>query len=193
MSLKIFIGPMFAGKTTALIKHYKQQKEITKIIVDYDIKLEENNEINIGEMITHTELKYSSVYKTKKLNNLYDINNYNFFSKDVQEYHYEMFFNATDIYINECQFFPDLKRFVLACLKNDINVHLYGLDGDYKQEKFGEILDLIPYCSSLSKIKGKCAKCKNKSVVSHRTTNEKKQYLTDAFCYQPLCLKCYLE
>jgi thymidine kinase len=190
MSLDIFIGPMYAGKTSLLIEKYTENKNKTKIIIDYDINGTSNMDVNMDIMSTHDNITLDNVYKTKELQNLYEINNYNCFSKDIHNEKYDNFINATHIYINECQFFPDLKRFVLGCLRLGVRVYLFGLDGDFKQEKFGQVLDLIPFCSSLTKLKGKCQYCDNDSIISHRITKDKEQYLTNANCYIPLCLSC---
>ena len=37
MSLHIYFGPMYAGKTTKLIGMYNQITDYDKIIIDYDI------------------------------------------------------------------------------------------------------------------------------------------------------------
>ena len=41
----------------------------------------------------------------------------------------------------------------------DCNVVVVGLDGDSNRQKFGEILDLIPYCDSCTKISAICKIC----------------------------------
>ena len=82
---------------------------------------------------------------------LYDKNNYTMFSEDVVNYYYNMFHESCDIYINECQFFPDLKVFVLDMMSLNKNVYIYGLDGDFKQDIIGQTLELIPYCSRIEK------------------------------------------
>ena len=42
------------------------------------------------------------------------------------------------VYINEAQFFEDLYLFVKQMLFNKKDIYIYGLDGDYKQEKIGK-------------------------------------------------------
>ncbi len=190
MSLDIFIGPMYAGKTSLLVEKYKGNNDINKIIIDYDIHGMTDYDVNMGSMSTHDDIMVDHVYKTKELRNLYEIDRYNCFSKDVQDDKFKGFINTSHIYINECQFFPDLKQFVLGCIKLGVHVNLFGLDGDFKQEKFGQVLDLIPFCNSLTKLKGKCQYCENDSIISHRITNDKEQFLTNAQCYVPLCLSC---
>ena len=64
---------------------------------------------------------------------------------------------------------------------------------DYKREKFGSILDLIPICDNVTKLTSLCFHCKNgtKAVFTHRITNESEQKVIGSNNYIPLCRKCY--
>lgn len=188
------MGPMYAGKTSLLVQDYLANASVNKIIIDYDILIRDenqNSQVGIANMQTHNGVIAPNVYRTKNLYNLYNHSNYMIFSKDVLEYYINMFESSEYIYINEAQFFGDLKTFVLSMVSYGKSIYLYGLDADYKQEKIGIIWDLIPYASTVKKLTGKCAKCNNRSIISHRTSGDKQVYLPDANSYQPLCLKCY--
>ena len=194
MSIHIVIGPMYAGKTSRLVQDYMNNESINKIIVDYDIcgrNETQNNDVKISSMETHDGIIAPNVYKIKNLNSLYNKKNYMLFSNDVLEYNYLRYETCEHIYINEAQFLDDLKQFVINMVSYNKTVHIYGLDADYKQEKIGQIWDLIPYASSVKKLTGKCSKCLNRSIVSHRTCEDKQVYLPNAQVYEPLCLKCY--
>jgi len=195
MSLEIYIGPMYAGKTTKLIQKYMNEPDLNKIIIDYNIHTNKtNNEENYvfhSCMQTHDGIVAPNVYKCKKLTGLNDKKNYQMFSNDTLEYYYSMYANSRHVFINECQFFPDLKNFVLSLLRFNINVYLFGLDGDFKQQLMGQTMNLLPYSSKIEKLKGKCSKCDNLSIISHRITNDKQIYLPDETAYIPLCLSCY--
>lgn len=192
MSIHMYIGPMYAGKTTRLIEMYNKQKSLNKIVIDYNID-EGTVPCNItnSHMVSHDNVMLHNVYKTKYLFSLKNKDNYSMFSEDVVEYYFEMFQNANHIYINECQFFGDLKQFCLQMVSYGKTVYLYGLDSDFKQEKFGEVFDLIPFASTLEKIHGKCQHCENESIISHRISTDENQYLPDENAYIPLCLSCY--
>ena len=95
--------------------------------------------------------------------------------------------------INEGQFFPDLVQFV--SLMVDIHkkkVIVCGLDSDFQRNKFGVILDLIPLCDKVTKLKGKCNDCNNESVFSYRLSEEEEQVVIGSNNYVPLCRNCYL-
>lgn len=172
MSLQIYIGPMFAGKTTKMINMFSFDRN-KKIAIDYK---DNSDEVTIESLYNHNNFMLEKTYKTKHLKSLWTYDN--------------TLIQSQNIYINECQFFSDLKEFVLECLKKNKNVYLYGLDGDYKQSIFGQTFELIPYCDYIEKIKGMCHCCNNESLISYRTSSQKEQYLPNNDCYIPLCIKC---
>ena len=194
MSLYIYFGPMYAGKTTKLINMYNHTYE-NKIVIDYNVLNISRNYNPMyaysGKLNTHNDniILNDIVLKTKSLSMLNDINNYKMVENEKNDI-YNKYINAKYIFINECQFFIDLKYYVLEQLKKDKTICIYGLDADYKQEKFGQVWDLIPYATNIEKINGTCKYCNNLSIVSCRITNNDCQYLPDASQYVPLCLNC---
>ena len=77
------------------------------------------------------------------------------------------------------------------------NVVLTGLDGDFKREPFGEILDLIPKCNTCIKKNALCKICKDgtKAIFSHRMSKfDNNQILVGSDkLYQSVCRKHYME
>jgi thymidine kinase len=105
------------------------------------------------------------------------------------------FINSDVVLINEGQFFSDLNDAVLEMVDfYKKKVYICGLDGDFKREKFGSILDLIPYCDKIIKLQSLCSICKNgkPAIFSHRLTREDSQILIGSDIYIPLCRNCYL-
>jgi len=184
-SLELIIGPMFSGKTTLLISRYK---EIIKnntnntnnfiLVINYykDIRYGNNSIISHDkESIPAINISFLSI-----VNNLFELSN----SSEINDYNY--------IFINEGQFFPDLKQSVLTLIERyNKNVVICGLDCDYKQEKFGQIWDLIPHADKVIKLQGKCNNCSNKSLFTYRLTNELQQEVIGTQNYIPLCRTCY--
>ena len=193
MSIQIYIGPMYAGKTTRLIHMYTNTDSVNKIIIDYDnttYSNQQNDNIFHSCMKTHDNVIAPNVYKCKNIKSLFNIDTYQMFSEDIRQYYYNMFQSCEHIYINECQFFQGLTEFVLKMLSYGKKIYLFGLDGDYKQNIIGETFKLIPYASTVEKITGKCNFCQERSIISHRITNSKEVYLPDANAYVPTCLIC---
>jgi len=96
--------------------------------------------------------------------------------------------NHDTIYINEAQFFQDLVPFVKLALSNNKHVHVYGLDGDFKQDMFGSILTLIPMCDSYVKLYATC-KCGRAAPFSKRLSANVEQY-SPHDQYMPSCRQC---
>lgn len=182
--LKIYVGPMYSGKTTELIRNYNRFRKYNQLIIDYDTS---NNNSYINN---NTSILYN--HNNQKIN-CYKTNNINHFIQN----NLDIIQNVKYIHINEAQFFQNLKNIVITIIeKYNINVYLYGLDGDFKREKFGEIIDLIPYCDSIIKLNGVCNNCHNNSLFSHRICSGNQQTIFNdeqENKYIPLCRQCYMQ
>ena len=195
--LKLYLGPMYSGKTTELIRNFNRFRKYKQLIIDFDtnpsskkektvIELESNIYYYNDNLCNHNKEEIQCL-KTTNINILeqFYINNFDIIN------------NVKIIHINEAQFFIDLKQVVINVVeKYKINVYLYGLDGDFKREKFGEIIDLVPYCDSITKLKGVCNNCDNNALFSHRICNGDQQMLindSNEDKYIPLCRECYLS
>jgi thymidine kinase len=181
-TLELIIGPMFSGKTKLLISRYKEIINNTSntniLVINYykDTRYGTDSIISHdGEIIPAINISLLSI-----VNNLIEISNFT----ETNNFNY--------IFINEGQFFPDLKESVITLIERyNKHVVICGLDCDYKQEKFGQIWDLIPHANTIIKLQGKCNNCSNKSLFTHRLTNEVSQELIGTHNYIPLCRTCY--
>ena len=182
--LGIYLGPMFSGKTTRLIQLHKTRTYIGKkvVVVNYfaDKRYSETM------LSTHDHIMIPCIL----IEDLKDawINSKNPYYNDIH--------SADTILINEGQFFKDLFEIVLEMVeKEKKEVHICGLDGDFKRNIFGELLQLIPYCDHIEKLTSLCASCKDGTpgLFSHRITTENEQIVVGSDNYKPLCRKCYMK
>jgi thymidine kinase len=103
-----------------------------------------------------------------------------------------MIHNYDIILINEGQFFPDLYESVIQLVeKYKMKVYICGLDGDFKRNKFGKMLDLIPVCDKIIKLSAECVKCKRPAIFSKRLSEEEQQVVIGSSNYAPMCRECY--
>ena len=175
MSLHITVGCMYSSKTTTLINKYNILKNDV-VVLDYDTHRE--NKCYDGVLVNHNGssipcIKCSNLYDVldiyKKRGNFqisHEFDPLNDFaaSEEMNETRNSVL-RAHHILINEAQFFPDLVSFVKEFLNK--NIYIYGLDGDFKQEKIGYILDLVPLCDSIQKLKAVCD-CGEPAIFSKR-------------------------
>jgi thymidine kinase len=192
MAIQIYFGPMYSGKTTKLMEIYNQDNE-NKTIIDYNMVDLSKDLVYRGILTNHNNNIINNILKTRTLKNLNDIKNYSIVGDDLKNQLFNEFINSKHVYINEAQFYPDLKDFVLKLQQMGKTIYLFGLDSDYNQNKFGHIYELIPYAEQVYKMKGKCNLCDNKSLISHRVTEKKELIVTDPKEYIPLCVNCYLQ
>jgi len=176
--LELILGPMFSGKTTQIIQHYKSYSYIGKKVAV--INYAEDKRYHDSLLSTHDQIMIPCIL----VKNLTDIVND------------EVIVNADVILINEGQFFPDIYEIVLEFVeKQQKTVYICGLDGDFKRNKFGKLLDLIPYCDKVNKLTSFCSKCRNgkNGLFSCRVTKETEQIVIGSDNYKPLCRDCYLS
>jgi len=161
--LSLTLGCMFSGKTTALIKN---KVEGIHMILDY----ETTNATTYSISLLHShDDDIVHCIKTKFL-----------MTMDISM--------AEIISINEAQFFPDLIPFVQEALRQKKQVYVYGLDGDFRQEPFGDILSLIPFADSYIKLYARCL-CGKKAAFTKRLSTNLFQYAPDD-AYRPSCRDC---
>ena len=182
MSLELIIGPMFSGKTTELLRRLTTYNSIGKKCIYINSELDTREDDNFS---THNplikEVNIDSL-KVKKIDDtlLQNVNKY-----DV-------------IGIDESQLFNGLLE---GCVLKMIDVMekiviVSGLNGDYKRQKFGKILDLIPHCDSIIKLYPYCKSCGDNGVIT-KALFSKKISGDDSIIdvgynnYIPVCRKCY--
>jgi thymidine kinase len=177
--LHIFIGPMFSGKTTKLLKTYETlsfSNSNDKVLL---INHSSDNRYGQSHIISHDGNK-CSCYSLNKLEEIYKV----FDNTSLNNIEY--------VLIDEAQFFTDLYDVVLKLLKDGKNIFIAGLDGDFQQKPFysSKLLELIPYSVTIQKFCAQCYVCKEPAAVTKRLTNSKDIILVGGSDdYQPACIK----
>lgn len=174
--LKVVLGCMFSGKTTYIIRECKKWQSIGKRVLLLNYVMDKRY-TNKNEIVSHDKIKVDCIM-LRGFDELLQstINNY-----DV-------------ILINEGQFFSDLCKTVLKwCDELRKIVIVSGLDGDYLRVKFGEIIDLIPDCDEIIKLKAYCSMCKDgtEALFSWKITKNKNLIDIGTDNYVPLCRQHY--
>ncbi len=136
--IALFMGPMRAGKSYEIIRLIHQCEilglHITKIIPSLDSRSD-------GEIKSRT----GSSSKALKIT-------------DLNEVSVETFKNTDVFVLDEAQFLKGLKEFVIKCKNNNKTVFISGLDGDFKRNPIGEVLNCIPHCDEVVKLTALCMK-----------------------------------
>ena len=169
--LEIIMGNMFSGKSTELIRRLKRNQAIgTPILV-----INSTKDVRSEKDVLHTHDK--STLNCIKTNSLETV--------DVP-------IGTKVVGIDECQFFTGLQDFVQSCLDRGINVILAGLDGDFMQQIFGELLSLVPLADQVTKLTALCMECLDGTPgpFTKRTVESTEQELVGSSeCYKAVCRK----
>ena len=172
--LELILGPMFSGKTSKLLEIYDQYSfcNINIMVINYsgDSRYSET-------MLSTHDKRMIPCIKADSISSIF-------------EYKY---IKTTKVFlINEGQFFEDIEL-VKRLVDKDKRVYICGLDGDFKRKKIGKLLDLIPYCDKVYKLKALCSDCKDgtNAIFSYRISNETDQVVIGSDNYIPLCRNCY--
>jgi thymidine kinase len=166
--LEIIMGNMFSGKTSELIRRLKRHKAIGDSVLVINSKKDTRNESEVLQ--THDKNTFECI----KTDNL-----------DTVDY-----MDADVVAVDEAQFFKGLRPFVERALKHDKHVILTGLDGDFRQRVFGEILELIPLADDVTKLKALCMECLDGTLgpFTKRTSSRTEQELVgECDVYRAVC------
>jgi len=178
--IHVIVGPMFAGKTTALVCRIKSESNTGRNVAM--IKSSKDTRYAIDSVVTHD----GTNFPCWALPNLLS------FRERIGAEAYD---KVDVIGINEAQFFDDLYDFCCNAADHDgKTVIVAGLDGDYLRRSFGSVLDIIPLADSITKLTARCELCGKRAFFTLRKTDETKTELIGAAdVYEPVCRQHYVN
>ena len=179
MSLEIILGPMFSGKSSYAISYIRRQQFIGKKVLVVKPRID-NRYSQEAVLVSHNKEQIPCM--------LWDID-------EPINTSLPCFRENDCIVVEEAQFFKGLKNsieWLLLAHKKDIV--LVGLDADAYQQKFGEILDCIPWANNVVKLQAFCCVCKDGTLAPftkriNRDNNEEQICVGGQDIYQAVCLK----
>lgn len=185
--LEIIIGPMFASKSTELLRRLFTVAQIGKkaLYINSSIDIRNSQDVfsthnpQLKERLSHLSVKMISV---KSLDDV-DINDMTI---------------ADIIGIDEAQFFSSLELVKVMVDKYKKHVIVVGLDGDANRQLFGEIYKLLPYCDVITKLSAFCIQCGSNGKLTNAIHTKYLGVNTGVNVgshdkYQSVCRECYLS
>ncbi|PSS10423.1 Thymidine kinase [Actinidia chinensis var. chinensis] len=177
--IHVIVGPMFAGKTTTLLRRIKSESSHGRSVAI--IKSNKDTRYGLHSIVTHDGEKFPCWP-------LADLSSFRqAFGSDAYE-------KLDVIGIDEAQFFEDLYDFCRKAADYDgKTVIVAGLDGDYLRRRFGSVLDIIPLADSVTKLSSRCELCGKRAFFTLRRTEEMQtELIGGADKYMPVCRKHYV-
>jgi thymidine kinase len=186
MRLDVILGPMFAGKSSAVIARVRRARALgwKTLLLTSALDTRYGNVGNVGDVrdvITHDRDRVSAVGVKGLMTCL-----------GTPEYE-----EARLIIIEEAQFFVDLVAFVLhAVEKSGKDVVVVGLDGDSDRRPFGSLLELVPLADTVTKLTALCKRCGDGTEAlfsaAFAGTAKPQVHVGGEESYEPLCRRHYL-
>ncbi|EPS73781.1 hypothetical protein M569_00976, partial [Genlisea aurea] len=177
--IHVIVGPMFAGKTSTLIKRMKTESSNGRSIAI--IKSDKDTRYGKDSIVTHDGESLPCFPLPDLLSFRHKLSSEAYAKLDV-------------IGVDEAQFFGDLYEFCCEAADRDGKVVIVaGLDGDYRRRRFGSVLDVVPIADSVTKLAARCEVCGGRASFTLRKTDEKKtEVIGGAEVYMPVCRKHYV-
>jgi thymidine kinase len=186
MSLELLIGPMFAGKSSAIQSIVRRHQSLGWAVfvvtnaMDTRYSAEPmvvNHDKQMIPAVAFTDLMPAlerTDYKASRL-----------------------------VVIEEAQFFADLLPFVQHVVDVDKkHCVVVGLDGDAERRPFGRVLELVPHCDRVTKLTSMCKACGDGTpalftfatgAAATAASEAGVPCVGGAEAYIPLCRKHYLQ
>jgi thymidine kinase len=182
MSLTLIIGPMFAGKSSAILQKVKRAEILGWKHLVLTNRIDVRYESSGTHIVTHDHAGIEAVGLIK-LEEAFGTDRYN---------------EAKLVVIEEAQFFTDLSKFVLKAVEEDgKEVVVVGLDGDSDRKPFGQILEILPLADEVIRLSALCKRCGDGRAALFsalvRGVKQGQVHVGGADMYEPMCRKHFLE
>ena len=186
MSLELIIGPMFAGKSSAVLQRIRRAKVIGRNVFIVTSILDTRYDYTGKSVKTHDKDGITALgLGVNKLNEMFLLAG---------------FHQANIVIFEEAQFFNGLYDVVKLIIETHRkHVIVVGLDGDSERKPFGDILKLIPLADRVTKLAALCKRCDDgtdgifTALVADPMEKTEQIYVGGADKYLPMCRTHYLE
>eukprot|EP00035_Acanthoeca_spectabilis_P035607 m.35526 g.35526 ORF g.35526 m.35526 type:complete len:295 (+) comp7451_c0_seq1:210-1094(+) len=178
--IQLIMGPMFAGKSTELVRRLKRYMyaNLNCVVLKHNIDHRfTDREAEVGYLSTHDNVNVMQAHRVHRLRD----------AKTVLE-------DADVIGIDEGQFFDDLVPFCDEAAEEGKVVIVSALDGTFLRTPFGSVGELIPKCESVVKLTAVCAECGDSAPFSARLVADSTTTLIGGRDeYAPMCRRHWRE
>lgn len=147
--IELIFGPMFAGKTTEMLRRISRCEMAHKRCRVYKYSFDQR--YSADKVSTHDYFMHDAISCTTLMPHFMEAMSY-----DV-------------IGIDEGQFFPDIVVFADQLANAGKIVFISALDGDYLRKPFGNVGELISKCESVIKLTAICRVTGEEAVFTERT------------------------
>lgn len=177
--ITLITGPMYSGKSKKLlekIKNYENEKK--KILI---LNYKKDNRYTEKNLIYTHDNNFKECLKIE----------------DLSELKKEFYFNHDVVFIDEGHFFKNIHLLANDLANNNIHVYISCLISDYNAKPFKNIIDLIPLCDNIIKLKAICDYCKDDAdfskIINKNMSNGNQLIIGEKDKFRATCRKCFFN
>ena len=178
--IEVITGPMFAGKSEALIRRIKRLEYAHKKTLVFKPKID--NRYSENEIVSHSKIKTRSI----NIETAQDILKY--VDRDTEA-----------VVIDEVQFLDhEIVHVAEDLADRGIRVIVAGLDRDFRGEPFQNIPELLALAEDVTKLTAICMRCGAPATRTQRLVNGEPASYDDPIIivgasesYEPRCRHCH--
>lgn len=181
-NMRAIAGPMFAGKSSALLHAIELAESAHQRVLVVTSALDDR--AGPRTVATHDGARRDAVA-------VHDLADLERPGSEVRA-QYDM---SDVVAIDEAQFFPDLRPFVLRAVEQDGKaVVVAGLNGDFRRAAFGDVVGLVPLADAVTFLSARCSFCARPAPFTLRVAASESQVLVGGSdAYRPVCRDHYRE
>jgi thymidine kinase len=170
--LSIFVGCMFAGKTTALLKRVAEAERAGEKVRLYKPRFDTRHDDALVH--THDGVKAPAQWVGP-------------------DWGAPFANGSTVVALDEVQFFPhEIVPEITRALRRGVHVLAAGLDLTSQEEPFGPVPTLLALADEVVKLQASCSCCGRAATRSYRRAASNATILVGGSeSYEPRCLSCY--
>lgn len=183
--IDVIIGPMWAGKTTAMMARVRAAAFAGRKGVV--VKHSEDDRYNEGAVIqTHAGERHGPLSETPQRAQVRVV-----VAQQLADIKVEA--DESVVGIDEGQFYPDLIEACTRWSEDGRWVLVAALDGDYRRKPFGQVCELIPLAEHVDKLRAVCMVCREQEAAfTMRTTRQRAvKVVGGAERYRAACRDCH--
>lgn len=178
-TIHLIIGPMWAGKTSELIRLKRRSDLIGRktLCIKYfnDCRYSDEN-INTHDGVSYPAIKSTGKSLKETIKNINNVLNYD------------------DVFIDEIQFYDDACEICEMLANCGINVIVCGLQGDFNRNGFKSVIELLPKADKITHLTAIDKKDGNDCAFTKRlNTDEKIEVIGGKDIYEACNRKNYFK
>lgn len=182
-SLTVYAGPMYAGKSSALIAELEASLEESKRVIV--IKPSIDNRYSLTDIVSHDGISLTATtgHKVKLISPEEVLTLSELIETDL-------------LLVDEAQFFSNLGEVVCSYLEHGIDVITVGLDLDSEGKPFGCMPHLLSLATNIYKLTGICSVCGEEATRTFRklsAVSSSQVLIGGSETYEPRCMFHWLE